>query len=76
MDADDLEEAAKIAREKSPSVAFGAARRYYIMQHGWAVSCGYPAFAKGTRWLAMIRRDEGQQSFEAVVEALRRVGVL
>lgn len=72
MDAVDLEKAIEIAGAKSPSGAFDAAQRYYIMRHGSAVMNGYLAFAKGTRWLAIIRRDEGQKAFEAVIEQLRQ----
>lgn len=71
MDLEDLEEAIRIASTKSPSGSFDAAQRYYIMRHGSSVHAGYLAFAKGTRWLAMVRRDEGQQAFEAATEELR-----
>ena len=73
MDADDLEEAIKIASKKSPSGAFDAAQRYYITRHGSAVLDGYLAFAKGTRWLAVIRRNQGQAAFDAAVALLRKV---
>lgn len=73
MNGDDLEEAIQIAGSKSPSSAFGAAQRYYIVKHGSAVLNGYLGFAKGARWLAMIRRDEGQKAFEVKVNEMRQL---
>ena len=73
MDFADLEEAVKIARSKSPSSAFDVAQRYYILKHGSSVLNGYLAFAKGTRWLAILRRDEGSNAFETAVLNLWRV---
>lgn len=70
MNGDDLEEAIRIASVKSPSSAFDAGQRYYIVKHGSAVLNGYLGFAKGARWLAMIRRDEGQAAFEVKVKEL------
>ena len=74
MDGDDLEEAIRIASKKSPSGAINEAQRYYILRHGSAVLNGYLGFAKGTRWLAMIRRDEGEQVFFQKADELRRQG--
>lgn len=73
MDAGDLEEAVRIASNKSPSAAFGMAQRYYASRHGSNVHDGYLGFAKGTRWLAVLRRDEGQAAFDAAVAELREV---
>ena len=73
MDGDDVEEAIRIAGKKSPSGAINEAQRYYILRHGSAVSDGYLGFAKGTRWLAMIRRDEGKVAFEKKVVELRQL---
>ena len=73
MDGDDLEEAIRIAGKKSPSGAIDEAQRYYILRHGSAVLNGYLGFGKGTRWLAMIRRDEGQMAFEKKVAELRQL---
>lgn len=67
----DLEKAIEIAATKSPSAAFGAAQLYYITRHGQGVSNSYLGFAKGTRWLAVLRRDQGLQVFEAEAEKLR-----
>ena len=73
MNGDDLEEAIRIASVKSPSAAFDAGQRYYILKHGSAVLDGYLGFAKGVRWLAMIRRDEGRVAFETRVSELRQL---
>lgn len=73
-DVDDIEEAIKIASEKSPSASFKVAGRYFFAKHGQddpASECF--AFAKGTRWLAMIRRDEGATSFQKAVAELRQM---
>lgn len=73
MNRDDLDEAIRIASVKLPSSAFDVAQRYYIVKHGSAVLNGYLGFAKGTRWLAMIRRDGGRKAFEQKVNELRQV---
>ena len=73
MDTTDLEEAIRIASVKSPSGAFDAAQLYYATRHGSMVARGYLGFAKGTRWLAMIRRDEGQAAFDRALQQLRQV---
>ena len=73
MDGDDLEEAIRIAGEKMPKSAFNEARRYYTLRHGNSTLNGSVGFAKGTRWLAMIRRDEGQMAFEKKVAELRQL---
>ena len=72
MGKDDLEEAIKIASEKSPTGAFRSAGIYFVGKHGTGIYNGYLAFQKGTRWLAMIRRDEGQAAFDAAVAELRQ----
>ena len=54
-----------IARAKSPSAAFDLAR-VATLTHG-IDSMESIAVAKATRWLAMIRRDHGDQVFEQVV---------
>lgn len=70
LTADDVELAIEIARVKNPSSAFSRAA------HGWRLrhpgTLGETGFAKGVRWLAMIRRDEGQTAFLAVCEELRQ----
>lgn len=70
LSADDVELAIKIARVKNPSSAYSRAA------HGWHLrhpgSLGETGFAKGTRWLAIIRRDEGQTAFVVVCEELRQ----
>lgn len=72
MDGNDLEKAILIASKKSPSGAFDAGREYYQMRHG-SFAEGHVGFAKGTRWLAVIRRSQGQAVFDAAVALLRQV---
>lgn len=69
MGEEDLEEAAQIARSRSKSAAFDDARRYWLRQHGEAM--GAQGFAKGTRWLATVRVEEGNDAFEALVAELQ-----
>jgi (p)ppGpp synthase/HD superfamily hydrolase len=65
----DLKEAVRIAEENSPSSAFDRAARYYAVQYGNITE--QRAFAKGARWLAMIRRDESSEAFyEAIAKLL------
>lgn len=71
MDDADLEEAIRIAGEKSPTGSFKAGQLYFIGKHGMNTSDGYLAFAKGTRWLAVLRRDDGQKTYDGAVEDLR-----
>lgn len=69
MDFLDLEEAFRIAEKKSPSAAIKIATRYFYARHGSEVFA--LGFGKGTRWLSVIRRDEGQAAFEKAREELR-----
>ena len=69
----DIEKAIEIAGSKSPSASFKVAQRYFVLQHGTSVQDGYLGFAKGTRWLAIIRRDEGQEAFESKASELREL---
>lgn len=64
----DLEKAIEIAAAKSPSAAFDCAGQYCVMAGKREYSL---AFAKGTRWLAVLRRDQGQSAFEVEVEKFR-----
>lgn len=64
----DLKEAIRIAEENSPSSAFDRAARYYGIQHG--IVSEQRAFAKGVRWLAMIRRDESSEAFNEAITKL------
>jgi hypothetical protein len=74
-DKEDIEKAVEIAGSKSPSASFDAAQLAFVLRHGQAVSNGYLAFAKGTRWLAVLRRDSGRKAFEeAVAELVKLVG--
>lgn len=71
MDSDDLEEAIRLAGEYSPSAVFHRAAQYFASKHGETRS--HLGFAKGTRWLAMIRRDEGREAFCRKADELRRL---
>ncbi len=65
----DLKEAIGIAEKNSPSSAFDRAERYYGVKYG--IINDQRAFAKGVRWLAMIRRDESPEAFyKAIVRLL------
>lgn len=52
----------EIARTKSPSAAFDLATREAIINDVLPL-----AAAKATRWLAMIRRDHGEEVFDRIV---------
>jgi hypothetical protein len=66
----DLKEAIKIAEENSPTSAYDRAARYYNI-HFCGIVSEQRAFAKGVRWLAMIRRDEDPVVFyEAIAKLL------
>ena len=73
MDTQDLEAAIKIASRRQPTGAFKEAARHYAARHGSCVASGYLGFAKGTRWLAVLRRDEGEQAFEEICQKLKEV---
>lgn len=64
MDKTDMEKAIEIAGRREPTGAFKEASFYYCRSHGMSVDNGYLAFQKGTRWLAMVRRDEGDEKFQ------------
>ncbi|MBU4580292.1 HD domain-containing protein [Patescibacteria group bacterium] len=65
----DLKEAIRIAEKNSPSSAFDRAARHYGIHYG--IVSEQRAFAKGVRWLAMIRRDESPAAFyEAITRLL------
>lgn len=67
--ATDTEKAIEIASAKSPSAAFNEAQQYcrfFKSSPIWALG-----FVKGTRWLAVLRRDLGEQGFKMYVETLR-----
>jgi len=67
----DLKEVIRIAEENSPSSAFDRAARHYGIHYG--IVSEQRAFAKGVRWLAMIRRDDGQDAFQKAADNLREV---
>lgn len=68
----DLGKAIEIAGNYSPSAAFDRARTYWQRTHcnGEMIAL---AFAKGVRWLAMLRRDEGQAAFDVKCQELRNL---
>lgn len=70
MTAADLEEAIRLAGQYSPSSAIDRAGRHYRVAHPSAGQMEALTFGKGVRWLAMVRRDEGQIPFETAVEGL------
>lgn len=62
------EKCVAIAREKSPSVAFKMASqeaRIFGLDQMNALG-----IAKATRWLAMIRRDYGQEKFKRITAGI------
>lgn len=71
MDVEDLEKAIEVAGKREPTGAFKEAGRYYCSRHGTGINNGYLAFQKGTRWLAIIRRDESDEKFKQACESLR-----
>lgn len=70
LTAEDIEKAIQIASEKSPSGAIRAGQVAFIIAHGSSGQMAALAFGKGCRWLAMVRRDEGQEAFEKAAEEL------
>jgi hypothetical protein len=59
------ERCVEIARQKSPSAAFDLS--YQIAIFAGMSQIEALAIAKATRWLAVVRRDYGQEKFEEVV---------
>lgn len=70
MTADDLEEAIRLAGQYSPSAAIDRAGRHYRTAHVGVGEMEILAFAKGVRWLAVLRRDEGERAFETAAATL------
>ena len=70
IEAADIEKAIEIASSKSPSASFDVAGLHARIK-GLDQMTGL-VFAKGVRWLAMIRRDEGQEVFEKACAELRQ----
>jgi hypothetical protein len=68
---EDRERAIEIARKCAPSGAFRLAQ-LTASARGQSIANAL-AFAKGTRWLAVIRRDEGVAAFLSAVEEVRRL---
>ncbi|HNU76170.1 MAG TPA: hypothetical protein PKL88_00435 [bacterium] len=67
-DQQDLEKAVKIAESESPSRAIKDAQMHHYLRYGDQVSA--LGFGKGTRWLAIIRRDDGDAAFHEKVAEL------
>ena len=66
---DDLKkDCIEIAKEKKPSSAFDLAFRLAVSK-GWNEISGR-GIAKATRWLAVIRREHGEEIFQQVVKGL------
>lgn len=71
---DDLEKAIEIASEKSPSSAITAGQLAYRIAHPECRSTlAVENYGKGVRWLAIIRRDEGQEAFKKAFTELRQL---
>jgi len=68
-DQQDLEKAVEIAGSKSPSRAIKDAQMHHYLRYGDQMRA--LTFGKGTRWLAIIRRDEGDAAFQEKVAELR-----
>lgn len=76
MDAADLEQAITIAKDASHSGAYKQAEAYWTRRYGSSTLNGQIKFGKGTRWLAVLRLDEGQQRFEQMADELRNALVV
>lgn len=76
MTAADLEQAIAIAKDASHSGAFKQAKAYWTRWYGSSTLNGQIKFGKGTRWLAVLRQDEGQQKFEQMAAELRNALVV
>jgi hypothetical protein len=67
------EECVKIARAKSPSAAFDLGYQVAILAGMSQIEA--LGIAKATRWLSVIRRDYGMETFEKVVTQLTAKGL-
>lgn len=72
MTNDDLEKAIHIAGNYQPSSAFKRAQEYWQINKS-KLPVSALAFAKGVRWLSMLRRDQGQQAFESEIQKLKEL---
>ena len=68
MTAEDWSQAFEIAASNGSSASFKAAERYYDSRH--SDSLATRGFAKGVRWLSILRQQEGEQAFKEVCEQL------
>jgi len=73
LTAADIEQAIHIACEKSPSAAIDSGQVAFMVAHRGANEAVAIGFGKGCRWLAMIRRDEGQEVFGQICSELRQI---
>ena len=67
---EDIGMAIKIASSKSPSSAIDAGQVVFMLAHQELGQWAALSFGKGCRWLAMVRRDEGRESFEKLSQEL------
>ena len=69
LDAEAIETAIELADQFAPSKAFDRARDWWQRQHSseWHGL----GFAKGVRWLAMLRRDSDEKTYTAACHQLR-----
>lgn len=71
IDADDITKAIEIAERKSPSAAITLAQRHFAIRYGGGRSMTALTYGKGVRWLAVLRRDQGQNVFLTKAEELQ-----
>ena len=68
MAQEDWHQAFEIVASNGSSASFKAAQRYYGSKHSGSLEA--LAFAKGVRWLSILRQEEGEQAFKEVCEQL------
>ena len=69
---EERQKAIDLAGGYAPSSAFRQAGMFYVLAHPDRGGHWELAFAKGARWLAVLRRDEGEEAFrEASQEILK-----
>jgi hypothetical protein len=71
LEPDELQRVIDIGARRSPSAAFNAIASDYQLRMKYSDRMVLLALQKGARWLAMLRRDEGQAVFEAKCHELR-----
>lgn len=70
IDGDDIIKAIEIAGSKSPSASVALSERHFAIKYTGRTMSSL-SYGKGVRWLAMIRRDEGQDAFELKIAELQ-----